>query len=103
MRTFKVGDQVYCPMIGTEVYTLLESGNSARPLRLPAGNDVGSILVGTDGTVYSREAVPSIFHADKKNYKLLCKLYGKAFDDPVMLTLDEGLVGYARRWTELLD
>lgn len=75
MSKFKVGDKVYYPTVGTKVYTLTESWTSAAPLLLPAGDDIGTIRVNTDGTVYYREAAPSIFHATKENYELLSKLY----------------------------
>lgn len=75
MSKFKVGDKVYCPIVGTKVYTLTESCTSAAPLLLPVGDDVGTIRINVDGTMYSKEAAPSIFRATKENYELLSKLY----------------------------
>ena len=75
MSKFKVGDKVYCPVLGTRVYTLTESWTSTAPLLLPVGDDIGTVRINIDGTMYSKEAAPSIFHATKENYELLSKLY----------------------------
>lgn len=75
MSKFKVGDKVYCPVLGTKVYTLTESWTSAAPLLLSAGDDIGTVRINIDGTMYSKEAAPSIFRATEENYELLSKLY----------------------------
>lgn len=98
MSKFKGGDKVYCPVLGTKVYTLTESRTSAAPLLLPVGDDVGTIRINVDGTMYSKEAAPSIFRATKENYELLSKLYPEVeFTKPPVPPTPKGVI------TNMLD
>lgn len=82
MKTFKAGDLVYCPKIGTGVYTLERSagGESAVPYVLKI-ETVARVEAFTDhGYWFIGNAFPVIFKATEKNRKRLSKLYGVEFD-----------------------
>lgn len=80
-QTFKVGDKVYFPVKGTEIYTLKQSKNKTYPLIIEfVDND--STTFTKNGIYYTDNKNTSIFHATKENQELLSKLYGIQFEEP---------------------
>ncbi len=81
MATFKAGDKVYCPMFGTEVYTLKEHPNMQFSTMLKSIGGTYETFTET-GTYHIGMGVPSIFHATPENRKKLEDLYGLEFEEP---------------------
>lgn len=85
MNTFNVGDKVYCPMIGTKVYTLEASGHPYYPLGIAINKNRGDARYFSflySGVYMSAFDTPILFHATAKNKKLLDELYGLDFEAP---------------------
>ena len=81
MKTFKVGDLVYCPKIGVGVYILERNDvKYGLPYELKINID-GFVWTFTEGgSFYIRDAFPALFEVTEKNRKRLSKLYGVDFD-----------------------
>lgn len=78
---FKVGDKVYCPKVGTDVYTLEYNTHNTYTLTI---DEKGVWISFTEGGhEYRDDLVPCIFHAIEENRELLGKLYGIDFAKPV--------------------
>jgi len=72
---FKENDKVYCPIIGSDIYTL---GRSA---------DI-DLYFTEEGKLDPDEFVPSLFHANEANHAKLESFYGISFTKPTNLSKD---------------
>ena len=80
MSKFNIGDKVYCPKFGTEIYTVYKDEYFRTSLTVRTGN--GSFLgIDEDGKHNKHDILPSVFHATDENKILLEKLYGVSFAD----------------------
>lgn len=73
MKEFKVGDMVYCPRLGSKVYTLEE-------VKDPVGSYTLRISYENGDLYFSPEDEYRIFHANEKNRVLLNQLYDFYFE-----------------------
>ena len=75
---FKENDKVYCPIIGSDIYTL---GSADLPTHtVTIVNSVGIPLCFTEeGKLDHGEFVPSLFHVNEANRVKLESLYGISF------------------------
>ena len=72
---FKENDKVYCPIIGSDIYTL--------------GRSADIVLYFTEeGKLDPDEFVPSLFHANEANHAKLESFYGISFTKPTNLSKD---------------
>jgi hypothetical protein len=76
MAPFKVGDLVYCPVRGTEIYTVTKHPSNNYPLSLV--NSIRCFTLGGKNVVTS--SLPSLFLATPENKAALETLYGFAFE-----------------------
>lgn len=80
MKTFNVGDLVYCPKIGVGVY-ILERSDVEYGLHYKLKIDTDRFGTFTsDGRYIFKDLVPSLFKVSVKNHKRLTKLYGVEFE-----------------------
>lgn len=77
MSKFKVGDKVYCPKYGNNIYTLDSSEDEYYPICI---KNAGSFT--EDGKLSCRDKVSSIFPATFKYYEALKVLHGGFFKKP---------------------
>jgi hypothetical protein len=77
MTQFKVGDLVYCPVRGTEIYTVTKHPSNNYPLSLV--NLDSCFTLGGKNVVTS--SLPALFHATGANKAALETLYGREFED----------------------
>lgn len=85
MSKFKIGDRVYCPTLGTGVYTL-DISLSGDDFIVRA--DISKYhYVNEDGRLFSSDLLPHIFHVTEENRKKLEDLYGLEFEkqEPEMM------------------
>lgn len=81
MKTFNVGDLVYCPKIGVGVYVLERDDDEyGLHYKLKIETDRFMETFTEGGSFYIKDALPAIFKATAKNKKRLSKLYGVEFD-----------------------
>lgn len=78
---FKVGDKVYCPYLGTKVFTL----ESALEFDLSIGNAYFTY----DGNAYNKKETRMLFHATPENKIALETLYGTNFADHEFKIVEE--------------
>jgi hypothetical protein len=76
MPEFKVGDRVYCPVLGVSVYKLAEFDSAGYPLVVD-----GKITLRPSGLRCHDEFSPVVFHATPENQAALEALYGVKFED----------------------
>ncbi len=80
MKEFKVGDKVYCPYYGTDVFEVqpntYDEDLDKYPLRVCAETFT------VHGKSSDRNYLQGIFHATSENQELLEKLYGLEFEKP---------------------
>lgn len=79
--TFKVGDQVYYPALGKQVYKLVPSYKGYL-YYLALKTDKQDYTFTKNGEYFEASVLPVIFHATKKNCKRLSKLYDVQFEQP---------------------
>lgn len=80
MREFKVGDLVYCPYYGTDVFEV-------QPNEWDEDLDKYPLMIGdktftVHGKNFDHRPLREIFHATPENHELLEKLYGFEFEKP---------------------
>ena len=86
-KTFKVGDAVYCPILGNKIFTLTKNSTKSSkriyPLRIsfPEYGEYGEIF-DEYGKYNLNDLNNSLFHVTKENQELLSKLYGIQFEEP---------------------
>ena len=75
---FKENDKVYCPIIGSDIYTLGSADLLTHTVTIV--NSVGIPLCFTEeGKLDHGEFVPSLFHVNEANRVKLESLYGTSF------------------------
>ena len=75
---FKENDKVYCPIIGSDIYTLGSADLLTHPVTIV--NSAGILLCFTEeGKLDHGEFVPSLFHVNEANHAKLESLYGISF------------------------
>ena len=75
---FKENDKVYCPIIGSDIYTLGSADLLTHPVSIV--NSAGITLCFTEeGKLDHGEFVPSLFHVNEANRVKLESLYGISF------------------------
>lgn len=101
MSNFKAGDKVYCLIndCETKIYTVEQNVNA---ILYPVAIETG-IMFTIEGKLYESSDIPSLIHATKENYDLLCKLYPNIeWEEPnkpatpkevIQAMLDDGWVG----------
>lgn len=80
MNKFKVGDKVYCPYYGTDIFEV-------QPNEWDEDLDKYPLMVGArtftvHGKNYDNRPLQDIFHATPENHERLEKLYGVEFEKP---------------------
>ena len=74
---FKENDKVYCPIIGSDIYTLRRADLLTHPVTIVSA---GIALCFTEeGKLNINEFVPSLFHANQANHTRLESFYGTSF------------------------
>ena len=77
-QTFNVGNKVYCPEIGINVFTLQANQDDYHyPLMINSSETFTK-----NGIQWKERTLPSIIHATEENHKKLCDLYGVDFEAP---------------------
>lgn len=81
---FKAGDKVYCPMLGTGVYTLFDTKRTTYPIGIRGERFTSS------GRFYNMhpESVSALYPVTKENHRLLSKLHGVEFELPELTGSD---------------
>lgn len=79
-KEFKVGDKVYCPYYGTDVFEVQANEWNEDLDKYPLS--VGAKSYTVEGMVFTNNPLQSLFHANEKNHELLEKLYGVEFQKP---------------------
>lgn len=79
-QMFKVGNRVYCPLMGTKIFTLIENPSTTYPLKFI--HESCNEIFTKDGKYNINHGNPSLFRATKENQELLSKLYGTQFEEP---------------------
>ena len=75
---FKENDKVYCPIIGSDIYTLGRADLLTHPVSIV--NSAGIALCFTEeGKLDPDEFVPSLFHVNEANHAKLESFYGISF------------------------
>ena len=85
MSKFKAGDKVYCPHVGTQIFTLEDNDSVNYPLCFTYYNDGGykvSITFTLEGMEVKEYKTPQIFHATPEMKAKLDDLYGVEFEEP---------------------
>lgn len=80
MNKFKVGDKVYCPYYGTDVFEVQANEWNEDLDKYPLS--VGAKSYTVEGMVFTNSQLQSLFHATPENHELLEKLYGAEFEKP---------------------
>lgn len=85
MREFKAGDKVYCPRLGTKVYTLegTVSVFAGYPFPVRITIDDKNYTYTKEGISFIGNECSDLFHATEENKVLLDQLYGTAFEEPL--------------------
>lgn len=82
MSEFKVGDLVYCPLLGEKIIRIEHAKDCPKPL-VVKNNYVAWFLDCTGNPNYAyNSGMPFIFHATRENYELLSKLYPNVEFEP---------------------
>ena len=85
MKEFKVGDMVYFPKYGTEIYQIRVNHNEFFPLAVfnpKTGKTIKPITRNGSGNICGNEP-PCVFHADEDSCESLTKLYGSNFSKAI--------------------
>lgn len=77
-RNFKVGDDVYCPFIGTGVYSLIQCNIAEYPIQIKLGVQFNAFT--ESGLRVVSDITPAIFLATEENRLTLETLYGVQFE-----------------------
>lgn len=74
---FKENDKVYCPIIGSDIYTLGSAYLLTHPVTIVTS--AVALCFTEEGKLNSNEFVPSLFHVNEANHKKLESFYGTSF------------------------
>lgn len=80
MEKFKSGDKVYCPTLGTGIYTL--DTILINDKFIVRADESTYCYVNKNGRFFTYDFLPCIFHATKENREKLESLYGLEFEKP---------------------
>ncbi|MDP8184363.1 hypothetical protein [Phocoenobacter skyensis] len=76
MKEFKAGDNVYCPKLGGNIFTLKDAAKfNAAPYSLFIQLDDGRVRFTAHGQANEADCVPSLFHATPENHQRLSDLH----------------------------
>lgn len=75
---FKENDKVYCPIIGSDIYTLGRAGLLTHPVSI-VDNEGIALCFTEEGKLNPYEFVPSLFHVNEANRVKLESFYGTSF------------------------
>lgn len=75
---FKENDKVYCPIIGSDIYTLGRAGLLTHPVSI-VDNEGIALCFTEEGKLNPDEFVPSLFHVNEANHAKLESFYGTSF------------------------
>lgn len=92
-QKFKVGDKVYCPEKGINVFTLQANQDDYNyPLMINSSETFTK-----NGIQWKERTLPSIIHATEENHTMLKKLYGVEFEAPPKQKEPKGVNEMAER------
>ena len=74
---FKENDKVYCPIIGSDIYTLRRADLLTHPVTIVSAGIAPCFT--EEGKLNINEFVPSLFHANQANHTRLESFYGTSF------------------------
>lgn len=80
MKEFKVGDKVYFPYYGTDIFEVKPNEFNENLEKYPLM--IGSKTFTIHGKIFDQSCLQDIFHATPENHELLEKLYGLEFEKP---------------------
>lgn len=80
MSEFKVGDKVYFPYYGTDIFEVKSNEFNENLEKYPLM--IGSKTFTIHGKMFDQSCLQDIFHATPENNELLEKLYGVEFEKP---------------------
>ena len=84
---FKENDKVYCPIIGSDIYTLGIADLLTHPVTIVDSADIAPCFT-EEGKLDPDEFVPSLFHVNEANHAKLESFYGTSFTKPTNLSKD---------------
>ena len=73
---FKAGDEVYCPRLGSIIYTVRTNDSTTFPIAALG------ITLKSNGIYHDKDKLSTIFHATPENKALLEALYKCEFESP---------------------
>lgn len=75
---FKENDKVYCPIIGSDIYTLGRADLLTHPVTIVDSVSI-ALYFTEEGKLYPDALVPSLFHVNEANHAKLESFYGTSF------------------------
>lgn len=75
---FKENDKVYCPIIGSDIYTLGRADLLTHPVTIVDSVSI-ALYFTEEGKLYPDAHVPSLFHVNEANHAKLESFYGTSF------------------------
>ena len=75
---FKENDKVYCPIIGSGIYTLGRADLLTHPVTIVDSVSI-ALYFTEEGKLYPDAFVPSLFHVNEANHAKLESFYGTSF------------------------
>lgn len=82
---FKENDKVYCPTIGSDIYTIINSADlPTHPLAIIDNTGIVHYFT-EEGKFYHDEFVPSLFYVSEANHTELESFYDTSFTKPTNL------------------
>ena len=84
---FKENDKVYCPIIGSDTYTLSRADFLTHPVSIVDSEGI-ALYFTEEGKLDPDEFVPSLFHVNEANHAKLESFYGTSFTKPTNLSKD---------------
>lgn len=78
---FKENDKVYCPIIGSDIYTLNSADLPTHPVAIVDNTGI-ALCFTEEGKLHPDEFVPSLFYVSEANYAKLESFYGTSFTKP---------------------
>lgn len=75
---FKENDKVYCPIIGSDIYTLGRADFLTHPVTIVDSAGIARCFT-EEGKLGPDDLVPSLFHVNEANHAKLESFYGTSF------------------------
>ena len=76
---FKENDKVYCPILGSDIYTLSSTDLLAHPIAIVGSAGIARCFFTEEGKFGPDDFVPSLFHVNEANHAKLESFYGTSF------------------------